>query len=869
MELQKLTFDLSSEEDIRKKSCYELTNVKISENKTNTVYDKKGGSIFNSVCATCNQKEQLCPGHFGHIELNAVIVHPLFVNHVLNVLKLLCHNCNDLLLSKDRLKLEGCLKLSGEKRFYDICNKFKKVGNCFNCNTSKRDYKIKKSDFYNTIIYDDDKEITDIEIYYILSQITPENIELLGISNPKNCCLKVFPVIPYCCRPSEITGSNIKEDDLTRQLIEILKANKAIVNSNNKYFAINNLKSKIEAFCRNPKNKIRNGNTNDPIKGIRERLTGKDGQLRDNLMGKRTEMSGRTVIGPGPTLKLDEVGIPETMANALSFPIPVYENNFQQMLDLINNNKVNTIIRDGNTVRIYHQIYSKIMEFLNINDIIIRDGKSINVSNTMFDLIEGDKIFRNGLDITPDILPKKLDPYLQIGDIVQRKLKDGDWILMNRQPTLWKGSMMAFKCKIFKNIKTFTFNLAVCKAFNADFDGDEQNAHIPQSLESSIELKLLSSPEECLMNSSNGTPVIVILQDNLLGAYLMSKSDDEIPLSMYNDILMNLCLDVDYYLNRKNQIKKTLLENNMPVKLRNGKSLLSLLFPDDFNFSYENSIKIVDGVLLEGVLDKRFLGSTKNSILIYLNTEYGSSECVRFINDIQFMTNHWLTYNSFSINIEDCRQFDVTNLVYKNLREADMIKKTILNKNLLEAETNMILSNAGGVGRSISLTDTNENNIIKTIASGSKGDYFNLGQVRGLLGQQIINGRRVSKTVDNCSRTLIHYKKSDLSLKDEYESRGFIMSSFAKGLNPKEFFFHSMSGRQGVCDTAMTTFMSGYNMRKLIKLTEDIKIQNDGTVADSSGSLYSYAYGDNGYCTDKLPMKMNRVLERLNKKYSK
>lgn len=152
------------------------------------------------------------------------------------------------------------------------------------------------------------------------------------------------------------------------------------------------------------------------------------------------------------------------------------------------------------------------------------------------------------------------------------------------------------------------------------------------------------------------------------------------------------------------------------------------------------------------------------------------------------MTNHWLTYNSFSINIDDCRQFDVTDIVYKKLLEAYMFKENILNPNLLEAETNMVLSNAGGVGISIAKNDPCENNIIKTIASGSKGDYFNLGQVRGLLGQQIINGSRIAKTVDNCSRTLIHYKKSELSLKDEYESRGFIMSSFVKGLNPKEFF---------------------------------------------------------------------------------
>lgn len=873
-EVNKILFSVASADDIRKKSAYVVNNPKFGDDKTNTVYDHRGGAVFGKKCATCKQYEQTCPGHFGHIELSYPIVNPIFFNHAINVLRVICFSCSKLLIAKEHLEFSNILKFDGEKRLLEISNKIKKFTKCFHCESEKREYKIVKcNDLYNYAVYDDNIEITDEEIKNILDDVDDETANMLGISHPKNCCMEVFPVIPPCCRPYEFVNNVIKEDDLTKQLIDIIKANISVANAvsqTDKKSAIINLKIKIEGFCRNPKNKIRNGN-NDPIKGIRERLTGKDGQLRDNLMGKRTEMSGRTVIGPGPNLKVDEVGIPESMARTLTFPINVYESNFAEIINMVKNNNIEKISRNGKIIRIDLQMYSEIMKFLKPGDVVIsEDGKETLVEDCKFKLKNSDKIFRNGQDITPEKIPQIKEPDVKIGDVAHRRIINGDWVLMNRQPTLWKGSMMAFKAVISKRgLKTFTFNLAVCKAFNSDFDGDEQNAHFPQSIESSVELRLLSTPQECLLSSTNGTPVIVILQDALLGSYLMSiEKNLVISRGEYDDLLMSLSRPVNFYLKRKDEIRETLKKLGLykdESSLRESRSILSLIIPREFCLNNED-LKITEGVIHDGALTKKYLGATRNSLIFMFKMEFGGQECMNFINDIQFMTNKWLLRKSFTVNLDDCRENEkITDIIDSRLNEAEFIEGTVLNKSLAEAKINMCLSNAKDVGMKIAEEEMSHNNIVQTIKAGSKGDFFNLGQVKGILGQQIINGKRIDKLLDNGTRSLVHYPRNGISVKDKYESRGFVMNGFYKGINPKEFFFHSMSGRQGVCDTAMTTFMAGYNMRKLVKLTEDIKILNDGTVGDSYGNLYSFAYGDTGSNPETKHFDLERVIEKLNK----
>lgn len=283
--------------------------------------------------------------------------------------------------------------------------------------------------------------------------------------------------------------------------------------------------------------------------------------------------------------------------------------------------------------------------------------------------------------------------------------------------------------------------------------------------------------------------------------------------------------------------------------------------------------------MYEGTLDKTILGAVHNSLIQIITKEYGPDEASTFIDNIQFITNAWLLMDGFSIGLADCMirgkdQSDkIENVIQKCYIEAEGIKETSQHAGIREVRITSSLSKAKDIGLRIAKESLAEdNNFLSTVKSGSKGDFFNIAQITGLLGQQNLLGQRVSAQLNNNTRTLPHYPFGKLPVEMEYESKGFISSPFIKGLNPREFYFHAMSGREGVCDTAMGTSKSGYIQRKIIKLTEDIKVQYDGTVRDTFGKVYQLAFGEDGI--DPIhTVKVNgnqevcdvsRIAERLN-----
>jgi DNA-directed RNA polymerase II subunit RPB1 len=290
-------------------------------------------------------------------------------------------------------------------------------------------------------------------------------------------------------------------------------------------------------------------------------------------------------------------------------------------------------------------------------------------------------------------------------------------------------------------------------------------------------------------------------------------------------------------------------------------------------------LKIFKGVLYEGVLNKKILGSSYNSLIQIIYKEYGVDEVMRFINDIQFVTNEWNLLKGFSVGLKDClvnnknTTIEVEKTIQKCFMEAECIKKMIKHPGIREIKVNSILNKAKDVGLSLSKNSLDkENNFISTVMSGSKGDFFNISQITGLLGQQNVLGKRIQKTLDGKRRSLYHYPREPLSEKMEYESKGFISSSFIKGLNPREFFFHSMSGREGISDSALCTATSGYIQRRIVKLTEDMKITYNSTVNNSCDEIYQFMYNEDGFNPTKTVMvdgeqqccDIDRLVDKLN-----
>ncbi len=340
------------------------------------------------------------------------------------------------------------------------------------------------------------------------------------------------------------------------------------------------------------------------------------------------------------------------------------------------------------------------------------------------------------------------------------------------------------------------------------------NVHVPQSIEAQIELRMLSASKHKIISAQSSKPNMCIVQDSLLGAYRMTIGIKSLRKDQFFDIAMKLGFTSEEILKRVQHIRKIYKEKGKKVQSFHGKGLLSLTMPTDFNYEKKNNadpnepvVRISQGVLYEGTLEKSTLGATTNSIIHILHKEYGPDVTADFIDGVQFITNSWLLLDGFSIGIEDCmitgenKVEEINDVIQKCFMEAEVIKSTTTHPGIREVRINGALNKARDVGLKIakdSLAPTN--NFLSTVKSGSKADFFNISQISGLLGQQNLQGKRVQQSLNNGERTLPHYPFKIESPDLEYESRGFINSSFIRGLNPKHYWFHAMSGREGCCD---------------------------------------------------------------------
>lgn len=346
------------------------------------------------------------------------------------------------------------------------------------------------------------------------------------------------------------------------------------------------------------------------------------------------------------------------------------------------------------------------------------------------------------------------------------------------------------------------------------------NLHTPASFEAEAELRLLSASKYKIISAQSSKNIMCIVQDSLLAAYKMTLGIQPVRKDQFFNVALTIDgMSTEKILSKIQHIRKIYQEKGKKVQAFHGKGLISLILPDDFIYEKKNGadpnepiVKIYRGVLYEGTIDKNIVGSAHNSLIQTINKEYGPDAATEFIDGIQFVTNNWLLISGFSVGLKDCmvqgeeKVQEINDVIEKCYIEAENIKANTVNPNIREIRITGCLSKAKDIGLKIAKDALDPtNNFLYTVKSGSKADFFNVAQITGLLGQQNVSGQRVMPTLNNGKRTLPHYQFDDLSKRDEYESRGFIDSSFIKGLNPKQYYFHSMSGRESTCDTAMNT----------------------------------------------------------------
>ena len=497
-EVKDITFGVCSAEYILKNSVCQVDNTRLSGPESGTVYDPAMGPCFDSVtkCTTCGYTAKDCTGHFGHIKLAYPVVNTLFSKYVINYLKSICSKCYRLILTEEQIILNEIDHYEGMTKFNKILEKIEKIDICSHCCHFQPDYTLTPDGVFvvthNTKDEMGNKKNVSInlsaeDILDIFENINDIDIKLLGMDpkyiHPKNFILTYLPVMPPASRPPIFADGNISDDDITAQLIEIIKKNNELLSLNTTEdisTKIKDLAFNIEVLFDNSKGKAKHNANNREKNTIKARLGGKDGLLRGHLMGKRSDQTARTVIGPGAQLKMDEIGVPEYIADILTVPVHVNAHNFKEMYDLVNKKDGANFITNlkGCRINLNYALYKKGTKPIYGDVIIRKTGNRIKVKDDIdkFVLTEGDMIERNGKILKDIRYTQKRNYDLKIGEIVHRKLQKGDPLLLNRQPTLHQVSMMMVKAvpQRGKNSqKTITMNLSVTKSFNADFDGDE------------------------------------------------------------------------------------------------------------------------------------------------------------------------------------------------------------------------------------------------------------------------------------------------------------------------------------------------------------------------------------------------------------
>jgi DNA-directed RNA polymerase subunit A' len=849
--VDEIYFGLFSPQDVRRLSVVEI--------QTPDTYDEDGAPITAGLmdgrlgtleprqrCKTCGNTAIRCPGHFGHIELAVPIVHIEFTKLVYDLLRSTCRNCGRILLpdetaKKTRARIDRNRELLGlvPDEVYKLILQETRTKQCPHCGAIQ--YKIvfeKPTKFSEQIPESGSEQLTPSMIRERMERIPDEDLELLGfnprVARPEWMVLQVLPVPPVYVRPSITLESGIRsEDDLTHKLVDIIRINQRLrenMDAGAPTLIIQDLSELLQYHVTTYFNNEASGipparhRSGRALKTLSQRLKGKEGRFRSNLSGKRVDFSARTVVSPDPNLDINEVGVPLEIAMRLSVPGKVTEWNIEEMRQFVVNGPE---------------------KYPGALYIIRPDGKRIR------------------LEFVTD--REKIAEAVEVGFIVERHLKNGDIAIFNRQPSLHRMSIMAHYVRVLP-YKTFRLHLCVCPPYNADFDGDEMNLHVPQSEEARTEALLLMQVQDQILSPRFGGPIIGAIRDFITSAYLFTRKTNRLTKEDVDRLLMAARYE--------GPLPEPIVKEPQP--LWNGKQIFSLFLPKNMNYVLKASIcqgctkcleencpfdayvVVKNGELVSGVIDRRSIGAEQSESLLHrIIKDYGTQAGRTFLNKITrllklFITMRGFTYSFDELVLSPTAESKITKTMERTQKKIDELIESYRKGTLprlpgqtLEDSFEIYVMNELAKARDESgkIADedfTLENSGIIMTRTGARGSSLNIGQMSACIGQQSVRGKRILRGY--IDRALPHFNLGDPSPK----ARGFVYSSYQKGLDAIEFFFHAMGGREGLVDTAVRTQQSGYMQRRLINALEHIRLEYDGTVRNSAGDIIQFKYGEDG-----------------------
>jgi len=794
-------------------------------------------------CKICDQKAGECPGHFGHIELAKPVIHVGYARLIRKLLRVTCRYCGRLLLHPHEIEW---VTATDDDQIDDLLDNHIKMDHvCPHCDENQLKLNFEVPTTFSEVLIEDrtkvEHKLTPADIRARLEKIPNEDLIPLGINpdvaRPEWMVLTVLPVPPVTMRPSIILENGQRsEDDLTHKLVDIIRINQRFKENQDagapqlvmedlwellQYHVTTYLDNEVTG-C--PPARHRSGR---PLKTLSQRLKGKDGRFRGSLSGKRVNFSSRTVISPDPNLSISQAGIPRAVANEMTVPVRVTAYNIEELTQIA---RIGPVRPDINA-------------HCGANYVIRPDNRRLRLGS-------------DNLDMVADMI--------EPGWMVERHLKDDDIVLFNRQPSLHRMSILAHRVKIMEG-RTFRFNPAVSPPYNANFDGGEMNMHVPQTEEARAEAEILISVQENIQSPRFGGPIIGGIHDHISGIFMLTHGTRW------------FTKEEALYLLRYSGVERM----PEPGKVENGveywsnKKIFSQILPEHFTMVFhahscqncdtckkelcyrDAYVQIIDGQLEFGTIDKNAIGAFAGQIINRIIQEQGKQRAVKFIDDSTRLSIRAIMLDGFSFGIDET---DLNEALYHQNNEILKNAALIVDQRIksydegqlesmpgrtveetLEMQILQVLRKARDhTGQIAGQYFNPDNSAVVMAVSGARGSMQNLARISGCLGQQLVRGERLVQGYED--RTLSHFKKGDRGA----DAHGFIRHNFKNGLNPTEFFFHAMSGREGLVDIAVRTSQSGYLQRRMTYALQDLKVEYDRTVRTPGGKIVQFSYGEDG-----------------------
>ncbi|XP_022089266.1 DNA-directed RNA polymerase I subunit RPA1-like [Acanthaster planci] len=625
----------------------------------------------------------------------------------------------------------------------------------------------------------------------------------------------------------------------------------------------------------------------DKQPGIKQLLEKKEGLFRKHMMGKRVNYAARSVISPDPYINTDEIGIPEIIAKKLSYPQPVTDWNVRELREAVMNGPNE-----------------------HPGALLIENGDGSQMRLSAWNHSQREAAAKQLL------VPKNIHHGPNWQKKVHRHIRTGDIVLLNRQPTLHKPSIMAHKVRVLPGEKTLRLHYSACKTYNADFDGDEMNVHFPQNEIGRAEAFTIANTSEQYLVPKDGTPLGGLIQDHMVAGVKMTVRGRFFNRADYQQLVFSALTD------HPTEIRLLPPSIMKPVQLWSGKQVISTLLlnviPEDLpaiNFKgkakigskswtqvkkgpqltssrgtpltglsmTESEIIVRGGELVCGVLDKANYGNTCYGLVHCCFELYGGQVAGKLLSCLgRLFTTFLQQFTGFTLGVQDILVTEKGNakrrkliskakgigpeVVSNALDVEDASNLTALKERYEEAhrksdDTELREIDLKMKGQTDRFTNEISNACLsKGLEKEFPDNNLQLMVLSGAKGSQV-NCMQISCLLGQIElegrRPPLMASGRSLPSFLPYDpsprAGGYVDGRFLTGIRPQEYFFHCMAGREGLVDTAVKTSRSGYLQRCIIKHLEGLVVNYDLTVRDSDSSVIQFRYGGDGLEIPKTP----------------